>query len=393
MGAVWGEAAVSVTEHRRSVCLCMIVRDEADRIVPALRSCRQLIDYWVICDTGSTDDTQSVIQRELAGIPGELHEDAWIDFGHNRNRLMARARGRSEYLLLLDADETVELTPGGLDDLVLDAYTVPHLAEYRDQVKRVVRGTLPWNYVGAVCEHLESPLERTSGRLEGLVITSGPAGERQYERWPSDRALLEAAVRADPTDARSTFHLARTRHAIALHTADSELLRTALEAYERRATMSGSEEEEAYCSLFHAGAIHEELDDWPSACERYLHAWQLRPRRLESVFAAAAGLLSQQLPRAAARFTALAETTLAVPDDAIMVSPWIYEWGLLMLHSAATVGSGDLDASLAASRRLLSLPSLPEDRRDAARHNLSLALREQVNAAVGETAAETQPAW
>jgi glycosyltransferase involved in cell wall biosynthesis len=391
MDAVWGGAAPSVRERRRSVCLCMIVRDEADRIETALRSCRELIDYWVICDTGSTDDTRSLILHELEGIPGELHEDMWIDFGDNRNRLMARARGRSEYLLLLDADETVELTAGGLDDLALDAYTVARVAEHRERVKRVVRGALPWHYVGGVCEYLESPLERTSGHLDGLVIRSGPPGERQHRRWQSDRGLLEAAVRADPTDARSIFYLARTLHALAAHTGDGELLKAALEAYERRTGMSGSEEE-AYYSLFQAGAIYEALDDWPSACERYLSAWQLRPRRLESVFATAAGLLSQQLPRAAARFTALAETTLAVPDDTLLVSPWVYEWGLLMLHSAATLGCGDLDASLAASRRLLALGSLPEDRRAAAQHHVSLALREKVNLAVGATATDMRPA-
>ena len=390
MDAVWGGAAPSVREHRRSVCLCMIVRDEADTIAAALRSCRELIDYWVICDTGSTDDTRSLIRNELEGVPGELHADTWIDFGHNRNRLMERARGRSEYLLLLDGDETIEFTEGGLDDLALDAYTVALMAQDREQVKRVVRGTLPWRYVGGICEYLESPLERNSGHLSGLAIRSAPPGQRQHRRWSWDRELLEGAVRADPTDARSAFHLARTLHVLALHTADGELLKTALEAYERRTGMGGSEEE-AYYSLFQAGAIYEALDDWPSACERYLCAWQLRPRRLESVFAAAAGLLSQQLPRAAARFTALAETTLAVPDDALLVSPWIYEWGLLMLHSAATLGCGDLDASLAASRRLLALASLPEDRRAAAQHNHSLALREKLNLAVGATAPDTQP--
>jgi hypothetical protein len=389
MGAVRGATAPSVRAHRRSVCLCMIVRDEADTVVSALRSCRELIDYWVICDTGSTDGTQALIRHELEGIPGELHADTWIDFGHNRTRLMERAQGRSEYLLLLDADETVELTSGGLDALALDAYTVPRVGEALEQVKRVVRGALPWRYVGAVCEYIESPLERTSGRLDGLVIQSKPASERQCERWPSDRIVLEAAVRADPTDARSAFHLARTLHAIALRTGDGGLMRTALGAYERRATMGGSEEE-AYYSLFQAGTTCEQLDDWPSACEHYLRAWQLRPSRLESVFATATGLLAQDLPRAAACFTVLAEGTLTVPDDALLVSPWIYEWGLLMLHSVATLRGGDLDASLAASKRLLSLATLPEDSRKAARHNLSLAMRDKVDLTVTAAALEAQ---
>ena len=225
-------------------------------------------------------------------------------------------------------------------------------------MKRVVRGELPWRYVGAVCEYIESPVERTTGRLDGLVIRSRPPGERQHLRWRSDRELLEAVVRPDPSDARSVFQLSRTLHALGLLSGDAELLRTALDAYERRAMMGGSDEEVFY-SVFQAGTICEQLQDWPSACERYFRAWQLRPSRLESVYATAAGLLAQQLPRAAARFTVLAETTLIVPDDDLLVSPWVYKWGLLMLHSVATLRSGELDTSLAASKRLLSLAHSP----------------------------------
>ena len=56
-----------------SLCLCMIVRDEAGTIERCLESCRPAIDYWVICDTGSTDRTPELIRGALAGIPGELH--------------------------------------------------------------------------------------------------------------------------------------------------------------------------------------------------------------------------------------------------------------------------------------------------------------------------------
>lgn len=385
MGATAENRVPGLGARRRSICLCMIVRDEAKALVAALRSCRELIDYWVICDTGSTDGTQSVIRDELHGIPGELHEDAWVDFGHNRNRLIERAQGRSEYLLLLDADETVEADPGVFEGLTLDAYCVPVVGEAVDRVKRVVRGAIPWRYVGSVCEYVESPLERGSGALEGLVIRSQPPGPRQRDRLPADRELLEAAVRANPTDARAAFYLARTLQAIAQLREDDGLLQEALRAYAHRASLAG-DAEEAYCSLLHAGTVCEQLEDWPSACEFYLRAWESRPSRFESVFAAAAGLLARQLPRAAVRFTSLAETRLAVPDDTLHVSPWIYEWGLLMLHSVAALESGDPDVSLRASRHLLSVEALPDDRREAVQQNISLAMRRKASLAVGAAA-------
>jgi glycosyltransferase involved in cell wall biosynthesis len=81
----------TTSDGARSLCLCMIVKDEAHTIERCLDSCRELIDYWVICDTGSTDGTQAQIRDVLADIPGELHEHEWIDFAHNRSRLLALA--------------------------------------------------------------------------------------------------------------------------------------------------------------------------------------------------------------------------------------------------------------------------------------------------------------
>ena len=79
-----------------SICLNMIVRNEAKVICRALDSVMELIDYWVICDTGSTDDTPAIIKSyfQERKIPGELHSQAWINFGHNRNEALKLARGK-----------------------------------------------------------------------------------------------------------------------------------------------------------------------------------------------------------------------------------------------------------------------------------------------------------
>ena len=66
------------------ICLCMIVRDEATVIERCLRSIQDLIDSWVICDTGSCDDTAELIQSLLIDVPGSLYKRPWRDFGHNQ---------------------------------------------------------------------------------------------------------------------------------------------------------------------------------------------------------------------------------------------------------------------------------------------------------------------
>lgn len=65
-----------------SVCLNMIVKNEAHIIVETLNNLCSYInfEYWVISDTGSTDNTKNLIQDFFSErkIPGELIENTKI---------------------------------------------------------------------------------------------------------------------------------------------------------------------------------------------------------------------------------------------------------------------------------------------------------------------------
>ena len=54
----------------KTLAACMIVKNEAHCIIRCLESIKPYINYWVICDTGSTDGTQNVIKEYLK----EIHE-------------------------------------------------------------------------------------------------------------------------------------------------------------------------------------------------------------------------------------------------------------------------------------------------------------------------------
>src|ERR1700733_6819656 len=90
--------------------LTMIVKDEAKTLARTLASVRPFIDRWVILDTGSTDGTQALVRRELAAVPGELHEEPFVDFSTSRNRALDLAGEATEFVMWLDADD--ELTHG-----------------------------------------------------------------------------------------------------------------------------------------------------------------------------------------------------------------------------------------------------------------------------------------
>jgi glycosyltransferase involved in cell wall biosynthesis len=150
------------------ICLNMIVRDEAHIVHELIDAVAASIDSWVIVDTGSTDGTQDLIRRLMAerGIPGELHERPWRNFGHNRSEAIALARGHADYIWVMDADDTVS---GRLDfsRLAADAYSM-RIADGANYWRlQLFRDGLPWYYTGVLHEVAVCDVPYTKERLEG----------------------------------------------------------------------------------------------------------------------------------------------------------------------------------------------------------------------------------
>jgi len=87
---------------KKTICLNMIVKNESKVITRCLESIKPILDYWVILDTGSTDGTQQIIKNFMKDIPGELHEDAFVNFEYSRNKALDFAKGKADYVLFID---------------------------------------------------------------------------------------------------------------------------------------------------------------------------------------------------------------------------------------------------------------------------------------------------
>jgi tetratricopeptide (TPR) repeat protein len=363
----------------------MIVRDEASVIERCLASVRDHIDHWVICDTGSTDGTQELVRQAVADLPGELQEHKWVDFGTNRTQALKLADGTADYLLILDADTTLEVADGALAILGADAYMLGNLdAGVTYHTKRLVKSGLDWRYIGAVHEYIESPRERSCEQLPGVHIRTWSVGALRSGRFERDRALLEASVAADPDNARDVFYLAQTHR-------DLHDDAAALEFYRRRAVMGGWEEE-AYCAWHQAALIHDRLGDWPSALEAYLRAYETRPQRLEAVHDLAVGLLERRQFHTAYTFTRVAAAgPLPLVPDVLFVQPSVYAWGLAYQHVVAAYWVGDYDGAITVARRLIDDPAVPDAHRAQTRENLEFALTEKARQTVTRSPPRTWP--
>lgn len=82
-------------------------KNEERVIKETLESVYKYIDYWIICDTGSTDNTCKIITEFFSekNIPGELFIDEWKGFDVNKTLMFERAYGISDFVLHLDADD------------------------------------------------------------------------------------------------------------------------------------------------------------------------------------------------------------------------------------------------------------------------------------------------
>ncbi len=350
--------------ERPTLCLCMIVRNESAVIERCLASVRDLIDTWVISDTGSTDGTQELIRGSLRGIPGELHEEAWQDFGHNRSLNIAHARGKADYLLLVDADMVVR-QDAELPPLSADSYLLRHAGDLEYRIKRLVRGDIAWRYVGATHEYLHADQAHSQENLDALVIEHFADGGSRADKFERDARLLRTDIERDPDNARAVFYLAQTLR-------DRGERAEAVELYERRAAMGGWEEE-IYYALLQVGVLKAESGDWPGGMDALVRAWEARPTRMEAAYELISRLRLREQYRAAHAFAAAALDQPRPADDLLFVQPWVYRWGLLFEYSITAYWTGDLAACARACERLLAMADLPAVYREQTLRNRQFA--------------------
>ncbi|MEU3094177.1 glycosyltransferase [Streptomyces sp. NPDC006967] len=343
----------------------MIVKNEARVIERCLSSVRDLVDTWVISDTGSTDGTQQLIRRALRGLPGELHEEPWKNFGHNRTLNIEHALGKADYLLLLDADQVMR-RDGVLPALTADSYMLRHEGATQYRIKRLVRGDIPWRYEGVTHEYLTSDQRHGQENLDALVVEHFADGGSRADKFERDARLLSADLKRDPDNTRTVFYLAQTMR-------DLGHVKEAVRLYERRAEMGGWDEE-VYYSLLQAGILRARSGDWPRAMDALTRAWETRPQRLEACYEMASRLRAMRRYHAAHAVVS-AGLGRRQPDDLLFVQPWVYQWGLLFEFSISAYWVGDLAGSVRACDELLSNPGLPDRYRGQTLANREFATR------------------
>lgn len=343
-----------------TVCLNMIVKNESLVIEDCLNSVKEAIDYWVIVDTGSTDNTKEIIRRVMKGIPGELHEASWVNFEFNRNHALNLAKGKGDYLLLIDADEMLLFSePFAKGKLTTDIYfvTVKDQASGSFDFKRVIfiNNHLDWRWKGVLHEELVPPpcvrMHETIDTIVNVANTKKSGRSLDPRKYYNDAEVLEAALKTDPCNARYVYYLAQSY----FNAGEYEL---SLKNYEKRAAMGGWDQE-TFLSLYLSGMIREHLKMPPETIiDAYCQAYQFRPSRAEPCYSLAVYFISHG-NYLLSYLLLLSAISLPMSTDVVYVQHWIYEYGLLEAYAEVANKLGKIEEAKQAYELLLKRGKVP----------------------------------
>ena len=365
---------------KKTICLNMIVKNEAAIIRDTLENIIAHIplDYYVISDTGSDDNTAEIIKQFFAekGIQGEIHHDEWVNFAHNRNCALQHAQGKTDYVLIFDADDRFEGNFVLPEELTSDRYylrmanSVTGANVYFRTLMFRNDGSFYWR--GVLHEFVE---QRKKTVVEQKIfgdyyVISGRFGARSNnpQKYFQDAQVLEKAFYS-PEDEdlkdRYAFYTAQSYR-------DADMPEKAIEWYSKRANLGGWYEE-VYYSLLQIALLKIELNAPLNEVQNLLlSAYEYRPQRAESLYHLARQLRLHDKIKLAYIY-ANAAVSIPLTKDILFVNHSVYEWKAKeeLAISANSVGNYQLCHDLCVE--LLFNPTVPESNRKLLLDNLMFA--------------------
>jgi len=255
----------------------MIVKNESHVIRNTLENLCKYINfsYYVISDTGSTDNTKEIIKSffDNINVKGEIYSDTWKDFGHNRSLALKYAYKKTKYLMIFDADDSIH-----------GEFTLPKIMEHDCyylnmgsgvKYKRVliVNNHLIWSFIGVLHEFIlcNDKKDPSNLHIEGdYYIDSGKNGSRSNdpEKYNKDAMILEKAFyeaekNNDNLKVRYSFYTAQSYR-------DCNNKEKAILWYKKRIEFKDWNQE-VYFSHYMLGILYRDLGE----IEKALYYWTL----------------------------------------------------------------------------------------------------------------------
>ena len=274
-----------------SICLNMIVKNESHVIKSTLENLCKYINfsYYVISDTGSTDNTQQIIKDffDSKNIEGLLFFDEWKDFGYNRTLALNHAYKKTDYLYIFDADDSIYGDLKIPDNLSEDAYFLKFGNNTTYKRILLINNHLKWQFKGVLHEYIEC-IEKNKtlkfGDINGnYYIDSGKTGNRSIDpqKYMKDALILEKAFyeaekNNDDLKIRYSFYNAQSYR-------DHNEKEKSIEWYKKRASFGGWNQE-MYYSYYMIGNLYYDINQIPNAIYYWSLAIEEDNERYETIY-------------------------------------------------------------------------------------------------------------
>lgn len=364
----------------KSIGLCLIARNEAPVITRCIESALPLIDYVLVVDTGSTDNTPRAVREFLQekNLPGEVIHEAWRGFAYNRNAALERMRRRAEidYSLMVDADQILAYDEDfdaerfkkrlryDVYDLLLvngsQKMPIPNLVSNRADIV----------YKSELHEYRVIPPGSSRRAAKGVRIVEMGGGGRSCNpnKYRDDATLLEKLL-LEETDphliARHKFFLGESYR----QCGEDE---KAIQFYLER-TKAGFSIDEIFLSYLYAGRLQMKLSrPGNEVLETFLAGHKTCPWRAETLHGAAMLCRMQGLHHLG-YMLARPGLGLAVPESGLFIENWVYDYGLLDEFSVLCYWTARYQECLDAATRILQEGRIPADERPRIQQNVDFA--------------------
>jgi len=259
----------------------------------------------------------------------------------------------------MDADDVLEFEEGfEMPILNDDQYNMWRGNRSFSYIKpQIVKGDLPWKWVGVTHEYLGCDQAHTSSLLEGIHYTSiddGATRSSGVEKYWKNVRLLEEGLKQEPGNSRYAFYLAESYR-------DVGEKGKALESFQKRVKMGGWEEEVFWSKLQIAHMLRDLNLPINVAIEAYKDAFAFRTHRVEPLYYMAE-LYNKQENYGKAYEALKVIDFLPKPDerDSLFNEDWIEDYGLLFQMSICAYYVGHYQEALDACNQLLEKGDMPE---------------------------------
>lgn len=263
-----------------TLCLNMIVRNESKIITRLLESVLPIIDTYVICDTGSSDDTPNIIKTffDAHNISGEVISEPFKNFGYNRTFALKAARHKATYALLLDADMIFKIEPSfDKQSLTKDAYMIIQKGgglNYHNT--RLIRLDIESKCVGPTHEYYDLPAGHKNEKLDSIWIDDIGDGGSKANKFERDIKLLQQGIKEEPNNGRYYFYLANSYFNTGRHS-------ESIPYYKKRIELGGWVEEIFY-SYLNLGHAYMKIGEDGNAMFAWMNGYNHHSSRSETIY-------------------------------------------------------------------------------------------------------------